>query len=288
MRQSFLKFIHISIASILISVSMLAQALPSPKDIDAAVTAGKLDQAESMLREVISEKPLSAKAQYELGQVLARQARYPDAQIALNKAKEIDPSLKFANNPQKFNETLDIVSRKVSESKSSQPLSSNATFTPSNSSSVKASGSDAQFPLSYIWLGIGGLVVLALFLRKKAANQSTSPAAPSTSNYAMANSPAGQPQNFPQSGYAPQQPMGSGMGSGIGGAVVGGLAGVAAGYALSKAFEGDHHTNSVAQNQDNAYVPIDKPPQPNLGSFDGGIGNDWDNNASTDSGDDSW
>jgi hypothetical protein len=60
MRHSFfLKFFQISIATILISLSMLAQALPCPKDIDAAVVAGKLEQAESMLREVISEKPQS-------------------------------------------------------------------------------------------------------------------------------------------------------------------------------------------------------------------------------------
>lgn len=35
--------------------SALAFALPSPKDIDAAVSAGRLAQAESMLREVIKK-----------------------------------------------------------------------------------------------------------------------------------------------------------------------------------------------------------------------------------------
>ena len=50
-----------------------ALALPSPKDIEAAVGAGQLPQAEAMLREVLQTKPQSAKAHYELGQVLARQ-----------------------------------------------------------------------------------------------------------------------------------------------------------------------------------------------------------------------
>ena len=91
--------------------SAMVFALPSPKDIDAAVSAGHLSQAESMLREVIQEKPQSAKAHYELGQVLAREARYADAQMALKKAKELDPSLKFAASPEKFNETFDKVTR---------------------------------------------------------------------------------------------------------------------------------------------------------------------------------
>ncbi len=288
----FLKFIHISIAAILISLSMLAHALPSPQDIDAAVSAGKLEQAESMLREVIRKKPQSAKAQYELGQVLARQARNSEAQIALNKAKEIDPSLKFTNSPQKFNETLDTVIRKVNESKRSPQLSNSDSVAHSSSNSAAAaSGSDTHFPLSYIWLGIGGLVILALFLRRKAAAPSVSPAAQGTANYATANAPAGNPQNYPQPGYAPQQPMGSGIGSGIGGAVVGGLAGVAAGYALSKALEGDHHSNNSSNanpaGNNNTYVPIDSPAQPELGGFDAGSDGGWDD-ASSSGGDDSW
>ena len=82
------------------------------------------------------------------------------------------------------------------------------------------------------------------------------------------------------------------MGSGIGGAVVGGLAGVAAGYALSKAFEGDHHSNTgnaAAQNAsgNNGYVPFDSSAQPDLGNFDSGSGSGWDD-SSSDSGSDDW
>ena len=66
-----------------------ALALPTPKDIESAVNAGHLTQAESMLREVIQEKPQSAKAHYELGQVLARETRYADAHTELKKAKEL-------------------------------------------------------------------------------------------------------------------------------------------------------------------------------------------------------
>ncbi|NBU17998.1 MAG: tetratricopeptide repeat protein [Betaproteobacteria bacterium] len=57
----------------------MALALPSPKDIETEIQAGNFAKAESMLREVIAEKPQSAKAHYELGQVLARQEREPVA-----------------------------------------------------------------------------------------------------------------------------------------------------------------------------------------------------------------
>jgi hypothetical protein len=94
------------------------------------------------------------------------------------------------------------------------------------------------------------------------------------------------------SGYGPgyAQPTQS-TGSTVAGAVVGGLAGVAAGYALSKALEGDHHSapeqSSVNAGNNGGYVPFDTPAQPDLGSFDAGSGDTWDD-ASSSGGDDSW
>ena len=51
-------------------------ALPAPHDIEQAVANGQLPQAERMLREVIAEKPRSARAHYELAQVLAREGQH--------------------------------------------------------------------------------------------------------------------------------------------------------------------------------------------------------------------
>jgi tetratricopeptide (TPR) repeat protein len=281
------------LALFLVVFTSLALALPSPKDIESAVTAGNFSQAESMLREVIQEKPQSAKAHYELGQVLARQARYADAQQSLAKAKSLDPALKFATSPEKFNDTFDKIARKAKEV-SGQQLSSGLS---DNRRPVAAAAAPAApepaFPLYYIWIGIAGLVILALVMRRK---QTPVAAMPMQSSNGYAPSPAMGPQGAPGYGQAyPQQPMGGmggGMGSGIGGAVVGGLAGVAAGYALSKALEGDHHNNAANAAQsagnNNGYVPFDTPSQPDLGSFDSGSGSGWDDGGSADSGDDSW
>jgi uncharacterized protein len=292
------------VASALVFSATLAFALPTPKDIESAVAAGQYTQAESMLREVLQDKPQSAKAHYELGQVLAHAHRYKEAQTELQKAKDIDPSLKFATSPEKFNTVLTKVNELAAASSSSVVMApSAATGTHAATKAVQEPApSSGGSSLSYVWLAIGGLVVLGLWLRRSAANAAShvNPAA-----YAPGAAPMGTPPaprgfgaqftpNVPQPGYAPQgfaQPTGGG--STMAGAVVGGLAGVAAGYALSKALEGDHHTaaptsaGGASSDSTGGYVPFDTPAQPDLGTFDAGSGSDWD---SADSGgsDDSW
>ncbi len=297
------------LAGLMALAAAVALALPTPKDIETAVNAGHLTQAESMLREVIQEKPQSAKAHYELGQVLARETRYADAQQELKKAKELDPALKFAATPEKFNETYDKVNR-LAQNAASGNVSSPALNTPVpavNAPAPKAPAApESAFSLSYVWLGIAGLVVLALLFLRRNKPESAAPVyAPAAPNgAAMAprgfgaqftpNAPMNNPSYPP--GYGPNVQPAGGMGSGIGGVVVGGLAGVAAGYALSKALEGDHHTehgNNTAANpsvaNNGGYVPFDTPAQqPDLGSFDAGSGSDWDDATSGGGGDDSW
>lgn len=310
------------LAGFMAVVAAVALALPTPKDIESAVSAGNLTQAESMLREVIQEKPQSAKAHYELGQVLARATRYGDAQTELKKAKELDPTLKFAGSPEKFNDTFDKVNR-LAQNAASGNVSSPALNTPAAAVTAPSPKTPAApepaFPMSYVWLGIAGLVVLALFLRRNKPQAPTpvyAPAAPASAGMgapaaaamgmpaAAAMAPRGfgaqftpnTPMNNPgyPAGYGPQGQPARGMGSGIGGAVVGGLAGVAAGYALSKAMEGNHgsdQSNHAAANpsaaNNSGYVPFDSPAQPDFGGFDAGSGSDWDDGSSG-GGDDSW
>jgi len=286
------------LALVMTLVATLALALPSPKDIEAAVNAGHNAQAEAMLREVIQEKPQSAKAHYELGQVLAREARYSEAQTELKKAKDIDPSLKFAASPDKFNETLDKVSRLVPAA----AVQVAPSVTPAPHVAAPAPAESAGFPLTYVWLGIGALVVLALVLRRNSApapapvySPGMTPAAPVPQRGFGAqftpNAPAAAPGYGPGYGPGYAQPT-SGTGSTVAGAVVGGLAGVAAGYALSKALEGDHPTaatnSNAAGGNNGGYVPFDTPAAPDLGSFDAGSGDSWDDASSSSGGDDSW
>ena len=291
-------------AALFLSVS-LVMALPTPKDIEAAVAAGHYSQAESMLREVLQDKPQSAKAHYELGQVLAHEHRYKEAQTELQKAKDIDPSLKFATSPDKFNTVLTKVNDLAAAPTSSVVME--PSVAPGTHAAAKvapeSAASGGSSPLTYVWLAIAGLVLLGLWLRRSAANATNNA---SQTAYAPVATPMGTPPaprgfgaqftpNVPQPGYAPQgfaQPTGGG--STMAGAVVGGLAGVAAGYALSKALEGDHHTaaptsaGGASSDSTGGYVPFDTPAQPDLGAFDAGSGSDWDSADSGGGSDDSW
>ena len=291
-------------AGLLLAVSALALALPTPKDIETAVREGHMAQAESMLREVIQEKPQSAKAHYELGQVLARQARYPEALTELKQAKTIDPSLKFAGSDAQFNTVFDKVSAAAAPAVThSTPSTAVVQAAPA----PQAPAANSSSSLSFIWIAIALVVVVAWLARRFVASNPPSggvmqapmqapmqaamqpqPARGFGAQYTP-NQPGYAPQGYGPQGYPAQAPGG---GSTMTGAVVGGLAGVAAGYALSKALEGDHHNtnNAAAADHNGGYVPFDAPARPDLGNFDAGSGSGWDDSGSNESGggDDSW
>lgn len=303
------------VAGVFVLAATLALALPTPKDIEAAVAAGQYTQAETMLREVLQDKPQSAKAHYELGQVLAHAHRYKEAQTELQTAKAIDPSLKFATSPDKFNTVLTKVNELAAAPASSVVME--PSVAPNTHTAAKAApeptASGGGSSLTYVWLAIAGLVVLGLWMRRAAAKNATNHAThmANTAAYAPVATPMGTPpaprgfgaQFTPNTAPAGSAPQGYGPqgyaqpnrgGSNLTGAVVGGLAGVAAGYALSKALEGNHQATSpeaatASPSAGNGgYVPFDTPTQPDLGSFDAGSGSDWDSADSGGGGDDSW
>jgi len=252
----------------------LALALPSPKDISAAVEAGDLARAETLLQEVLKEKPNSAKAHYELGEVLARAKRYDEALAQLNQARAIDPALKFASTPDKFSQTVDKVSAAAAAAKTA---ATSQTLNPAPAaahSAVAPTASASSFPTGYV---VGGAILLVLLFVLMRRSQASRPppmpmgAHPGAPGYA----PAGAMAPAPYGGYGAQQQAGSG----IGGAVLGGVAGLAAGYALSKAMEGGNANAGQAQHAaaaNEGYIPFDTPPAPDMGSFDAGAGSGWD------------
>lgn len=273
-----------------LATSALALALPAPKDIETAVSQGQLTQAEAMLREVIAAKPQSAKAHYELGQVLLRENRASEAHAELKQAQSIDPSLKFASDEKQFQ---DLLARTQVHAPVPQPTKVQAAPT-------APAQSGNGFSLTWVWIGVAALGVVALLIRMNRPKPQTAGhgqpvAAPAGSPLSTAfgrnPSPGYAPAaaTYPAAGY-PSAPASGG--STVAGAVVGGLAGVAAGYALSKALEGDHHnappapspaSNTWADNQ--GYVS----PEPTgaVPDFDPGTGSDWDDSSASSS-DDSW
>lgn len=263
-------------------------ALPAPHDIEQAVANGQLPQAERMLREVIAEKPGSARARYELAQVLAREGQYTEALQAIRAARELDPSLQFAQSADKFNAVAQAIEQHASAKVAPAPAVTN------HAPMVTPAASSAPAQAAWLWPALltGGFALLVLWLwRRVQARPALQPAG-------MGSYPSEAPRGFgaqydprgPGAGYGSPYPTQAPAGSGMAGAVVGGLAGVAAGYALSKALEGHDQPASHAGSaqpmtpmDDTGLVRMD--PGADLGSFDAGSGDDWGDSAGSD---DNW
>ena len=308
----------------LVLAASFAWALPTPKDIEQAVNAGEYRQAETMLREVLKEKPNSPKAHYQLGEVLAREGRNGDARQALLEAQRLDPSLKFASDPQRFRQLLDKIP--LSDSKSALPAPASASASPSaaplnspaapaapvaHSSPASAPASGGGFPWFYLVIAAG-----VLFAVWKIASRVLTPPAPAmagmgagSASASMGGNGFGRAPTAPGYGQAPYGQPGYGQpgygapassGPGIGGVVLGGLAGAAAGYGLAKVLEHGDESRSSGQAgagsgsgaghsvSDNSagYVPIDNPPD--YGAFDAGSGasDSWDSGGDAGGSDD--
>ena len=242
----------------------MALALPSPKDIENAVNAGQFAQAESMLNEVIREKPTSAKAHYELGQVLNREGRVFEARGELQKAQTLDPKLSFVSDPQHFKDMLAKLDAATQPTKAQVAPVAPQYQAPQPPAAPARSG--GGFPWLMV-LGLLALGVVGFMLLRRPAVQAPMGV-------------GGTPMGGTAGGYGPgpmypSQPTG---GSGVGGAVLGGVAGLAAGYGLAKMME--HGDEGHGNRSDNNYTQMDYSPAPSsapdLGNFDAGSGTGWD------------
>lgn len=265
----------ILVAALSLLLSSLALALPAPSEIEAAVNAGHLSQAEGMVREVIREKPASAKAHYELGQILAREGRNAEARNELLEAQRLDPALKFVSDPKHFRELLSKIPGETAKAPVRSSAGERAAAQPS------AQGG-ASFPVLWVLIG-GGVLLLAWSITRRrtvaqvpplgAAAAGSGMAGGNTAGYAPAASPAQAP----------------GSGAGVGSALLGGAAGLAAGYGLAKLLE-DREGGSVAgaHPAHERADPVEAAKSPaDFGAFDPGTGDSWDDGSSA-GGDDSW
>lgn len=64
-------------------------------EIDGAIEGGQLAKAQNLLGDVLRNNPDSAAAHFRMGQIFAKEEKYQQAREQLNKAKQIDPSLRF-------------------------------------------------------------------------------------------------------------------------------------------------------------------------------------------------
>ncbi len=282
----------------------MAQSEPTMGQIYDTAKAGKLDQAQVMVQQVLIAHPKSAKAHYVRAELYARQGDLEHARESLATAEQLAPGLPSIK-PESVQALRAQLAGKHTATSSNNAVSNDRAGGYSTAPVVHAAPPPA--PASSSWglpLLLAGVVIVAgyfLFRRRDPAPQAS---------YGGQNSLAG-PQTFGGGGTGyPQYPQGGGYpqagGTGLGGRIVGGVAtglavgaGVLAAEAIGRNLMGGHDANAATtnnnygNNSNNDYQRYDNDTNQDMGganfgandasSWDdgggssGGGGGDWDN-----------
>jgi hypothetical protein len=280
-----------------------AQSEPTLKQVYAAAEAGKLDEAQLMIQQVLISHPTSAKAFFVRSELYARQGNMTKAREALASAEKFAPDLSFAK-PDAVQKLRAQLSAKQSPS-TGNPLSAN----PAKPTAATATSHADPVQSSSSWvlplLLAGGVIALGYFLfRKKQPDPSAQKAMFSNANGLSGPQTFGQPVGagpYGQPGYANQggmqPPYGQPTGSGLGGRIMGGVAtglavgaGVMAAEAIGRNLMGSHNAPTPAADSlaNNDFQAIDR--NPDMGGQDFGINDtsSWDDGSSADAGGGDW
>ena len=273
----------------------LAQSEPSINQIYSTAQAGKLDEAQVMVQQVLVTHPKSPKAHFVQSELYARQGNFSRAREALAQAESLAPGLPFAKP-----EAVQALRAELAP-RSAPPTSHRA---------VVQERAPAEPASSFAWglplLLAGGVIFLGylMFRRRPPAAYAQEPV------YAPQNGLAG-PQTFGMGGGTMQpaygqpgygQPgYGQAPGTGLGGRIMGGVAtglavgaGVMAAEAIGRNLMGHNNNPAGASLDDGNYrnEPAfdrnadmgganfglnDSSSWDDGGSVDVGGGGDWDN-----------
>ncbi len=273
----------------------MAQSEPTMAEIYSTAQAGKLDQAQVMVQQVLVAHPNSAKAHYVQSELYARQGNVARARDALAAAEKLAPGLPFAK-------AEAVQALRTQLSSSNAPVTVNAVpavGAAAQATASHSSGSSWVMPL----LLAGSAIVVGYFLFRRKSE----PAAvygggmgsglngPQTFGAGNAMPGGYAPAGYGPAGYgAPGygQPAGTGLGGRIMGGVATGLAvgaGVVAAEAIGRNLMGGSHESSGSS----ADIPAGHSFEPLPGNADmggqdfgitdtsswdsGGGGSDWDN-----------
>lgn len=275
------------LASFLSAGLAMAQQEPTMSQIYSTAQAGKLDQAQVMVQQVLVAHPKSAKAHFVQSELYARQGNLPKAREALSTAQSLAPGLPFAKP-----EAVSALENQLT-AKATAAL---ATAAPSYSA-APASKQPGSWLLPAL-LAVGVIVAAYFMFRRK-------PAQTFDQNAAYAGNGLSGPQGFGsgnmqpivQGGYG-QQPMygqpgyGQPAGNGLGGRIMGGVAtglavgaGVMAAEAIGRNLMGNHESGARAvDTSGNNYEPIGNSNADMGGSNFGVSDTGWDDAGSSDSG----
>ncbi len=288
-------------AALAMNATAFAQAEPTMNQIYQAAQSGKLDQAQTMVQQVLILHPNSAKAHYVQAELFARQGLRQKGLEALATADKLAPGLPFAK-PEAVNALRTQLS-------AASGTAATTTTTPTTKQAfgmdTPATATSSVSPALLLILGAGvvGLVVW-LIRRKPAAPVNYSAPASMAAATSAGSGGIGSGLNGPQtfgSGVAPaygqpgygQQPAGTGMGGRVmGGQAVG--AGVMAAQAIGKTLMGNDErsaNNGAGHLNDNAGNRLEPlPGNADMGGQNFGMKDStgWDDAGSADVGGGDW
>ena len=259
-------------------------AEPTVHEIYQAADAGRMDEAQRMMREVLQAHPQSGKAHYIDAELLAKQGKVHEAAGELATAEKLAPGLPFAK-PEAVTKLKAIIER---------PVTTPRAESRNNASSYQEAASPqaaAGFPWGIAAAGIGLVLFIIWAMRFM-----TRRAAPG-GGYGPAYGSGSAPYGGPAPGYGPPGYAPAGAAPGMGSQILGGLAtGAAVGTGVVLAeelahrmFDG-HHGSSSQGLSDSGYVPFQSIPDAasdDMGGNDFGISDNssWDDGGSSGGGD---
>ena len=241
----------------------MAQSEPTLNQVYEAANAGKLEQAQVMMQQVLVAHPDSGKAHFVQAELSARQGNLSRAREELALSEKLASGLPFAKS-----DAVQNLRSQLAVKGSTESISKAAINSPPPVRSTAPASATSSFPWGIALALGGGVIALVVFLTRR---KTQAPAQPQP--FAQAAPAQGSGLSGPQTfgagpGYS-QPAYGQPAGNGLGGKVMGGLAtglavgaGVMAAQAIGK--------NLMGNNENTARPPVtaDNGPEPLAGNSD--------------------
>lgn len=253
---------------------------PSMHQVYEAAESGRLEQAQSMMQEVLRDHPNSAKAHYVEAELLSRQHQIAQARTELATAEKLSPGLNFAD------------SRSVRELRAALSQGGGQ-YQRMPAYAQPAAAPATSFPWGLAIVVVGGVILFMVLVARFFAHRNNPVLVSGGNTYSSGPSQGGYGGAQPMGSYGPYPAAPSG-GSGILGSLATGAAigaGVVAGEALMDRIIDGHHEREVDRYAGPGFSSVDPDPYLNndMGGQDFGISDTgWDDGGVGSNSSDDW
>jgi uncharacterized protein len=242
--------------------AVMAQPEPTLNQVYEAAQAGRLAQAQDMMKQVLRDHPQSAKAHYVQAELLARQKMYAQAREELATAESLGPGLTFAK-PSAVRALREELAAANAPVRRQSGFPAAGGVSPSIGSSI---------PWGLV-LGVGAIAALLFVVMSRQRNATNTIASGAYSSGAAYGQPGSvNAPGYGQPGYGQPGPAAPGMGSHLMGGLATGLAagaGMVAAEQIGRRLFGSDHAQGLPVQGDNQLFPL--APNEQMGGDNFGI-----------------